>query len=634
MAYDGARQQVVLFGGSSGNGVAGDTWIWNGTAWTQVFPLNSPSPRASAQMVYDAARQQVVMYGGFQETWVWDGSNWIKKTPLNSPNAVAGFAFAYDPTRSLAVLAGGCAFVTGRGCVSFNETWVWDGSNWTNVTPAPPASNLPVLYGPAMAYDGSSGQIVLFGGTVNGGWFNDTWAWNGSVWTHLNPANPPAARAFHAMSPDPVNNQVVLFGGGINSAVINDTWIWRNSIWTQVFPPTSPPAREAAGFAYDSGRSQFVLFGGNWTGSPDFSDTWVLTLSPLSSAPTLLSFEYSAGFIGPLPAQQLSITSNAGPLGFSVAIVTNPPGGKWFAVAPRNGTTGAKISVTVSGGLRAGSYSGTIILSPTAGPNIPLNIPVTLIVSGCLPPSIITDTEDSAYDKFASSSVSNILLNNNQLTADVTISNNSRWWLGVSPLYSSSGPPFVLPTFVAKSGQGVTTNVARESLVLPCSPKVTSTFPFFDCTPQSTFWTTSFCGTGRIDLTVGITPLSTVATITDLIAPTGLTPSDMGALANQLSTIPDLNQAGTCLQTSSSTSSAVSCAIGALNKLLADPGEMGQTVLIMTEYVSYVTLSLLADRILKLISSPLDLGLLYGQTLVFGPATNHTWSFPVTIQGQ
>ena len=44
MAYDAARNQVVLFGGSGAalpgnlNGVLGDTWVWNGVDWTDMTP--------------------------------------------------------------------------------------------------------------------------------------------------------------------------------------------------------------------------------------------------------------------------------------------------------------------------------------------------------------------------------------------------------------------------------------------------------------------------------------------------------------------------------------------------------------------------------------------------------------------
>ena len=36
MAYDSARDVVVLFGGETNDDFAGDTWEWDGVNWTQV----------------------------------------------------------------------------------------------------------------------------------------------------------------------------------------------------------------------------------------------------------------------------------------------------------------------------------------------------------------------------------------------------------------------------------------------------------------------------------------------------------------------------------------------------------------------------------------------------------------------
>ena len=52
--------------------------------WAQETPKNSPTPRAGATMVFDAARGQIVLFGGydpsgpFNDTWVWDGTNWTQ----------------------------------------------------------------------------------------------------------------------------------------------------------------------------------------------------------------------------------------------------------------------------------------------------------------------------------------------------------------------------------------------------------------------------------------------------------------------------------------------------------------------------------------------------------------------------
>src|SRR5262249_46248534 len=84
---------VVLFGGfqAATDTYLGDTWTWDGTSWTEQHPADSPTPRAGFGMVYDGARHQVVLWGGsdgyttFQDTWVWNGVGWKQRHPQHSP---------------------------------------------------------------------------------------------------------------------------------------------------------------------------------------------------------------------------------------------------------------------------------------------------------------------------------------------------------------------------------------------------------------------------------------------------------------------------------------------------------------------------------------------------------------------
>ena len=60
--------------------------------WERKTPATAPPGRAGTNLVWDDARGQVVMFGGtgssgvpLGDTWVWDGSTWTEKTPLVSP---------------------------------------------------------------------------------------------------------------------------------------------------------------------------------------------------------------------------------------------------------------------------------------------------------------------------------------------------------------------------------------------------------------------------------------------------------------------------------------------------------------------------------------------------------------------
>ena len=83
-AYDSVRKVTVVFGGrpdGQKDGLA-DTWEWNGKAWTAG--ASGPPGRASCAMAFDRARNQIVMFGGslhhaamskpqvLADTWVYE----------------------------------------------------------------------------------------------------------------------------------------------------------------------------------------------------------------------------------------------------------------------------------------------------------------------------------------------------------------------------------------------------------------------------------------------------------------------------------------------------------------------------------------------------------------------------------
>src|SRR5271170_4793952 len=112
---------------------------------------------------------------------------WEQLSPATSPSARAETSMAYDPGTGQLVLFGGNV----EGNVGGNDTWTWNGTTWTKLSPA---TSPPDRYYTSMAYDPGTGQLVLFGGQGSGGPLNDTWTWNGTTWTKLSPATSPSAR--------------------------------------------------------------------------------------------------------------------------------------------------------------------------------------------------------------------------------------------------------------------------------------------------------------------------------------------------------------------------------------------------------------------------------------------------------
>jgi hypothetical protein len=222
MAFDSQRGRALLFGGFDGNSSSlADTWQWDGSLWTQLAPVTSPTARDAHALAYDSVRDRVVLFGGsggvsgtvLGDTWEWDGGNWTQRVPAQSPFVRWGTALAFDRARGRTVLFGGY----GNGYLS--DTWEWDGTNWSpgGGAHAPPGRTLHKL-----AYDSARGRTVLFGGVAapNGFLFQDTWEWDGTDWTLRATASSPPARADHVLAFDAGRGRTVLFG----SRSLTDTW--------------------------------------------------------------------------------------------------------------------------------------------------------------------------------------------------------------------------------------------------------------------------------------------------------------------------------------------------------------------------------------------------------------------------
>jgi hypothetical protein len=160
----------------------------------------------------------------------------------------------------------------------YGDTWTWNGSTWTEVDDGTTG------LGPSPRVSGSAalnGNVVLFGGaedqdnTGNGMAFQDTWAWAQGSWTEVGIGGfPPSPR--YATTMATLNGDIVLFGGSILGGALNDTWTWDGTQWAQVAAGGVAPApRVYASMAALNGS--VVLFGGYDEAAPAgayFADTW------------------------------------------------------------------------------------------------------------------------------------------------------------------------------------------------------------------------------------------------------------------------------------------------------------------------------------------------------------------------
>jgi len=168
-AYDLDREVIVAFGGATSAGVAqSQTWEWDGQQWNQKFPATSPSARRglSQSMVYDPDRKVFVLFGGntggtaFAETWEYDGTTWTQIVTATTPPSRTLASLVYDKVQKKVIMFGGATF---GPTTPNNETWEYDGTDWTLLSPA---TSPTARYGAGMAYDESRNVTVLAGGTT------------------------------------------------------------------------------------------------------------------------------------------------------------------------------------------------------------------------------------------------------------------------------------------------------------------------------------------------------------------------------------------------------------------------------------------------------------------------------------
>jgi hypothetical protein len=304
LAHDARRGRVVLFGGclvpctnpTAAGALSSDVWEYDGTSWAKVSQAGAPpGARYSPYLVYDSRRETIVLAGGYAEGGVprtdvreWNGTTWTDQTPAAPTFTMPPLALAtpslsaFDASRSRQVLVAG------------SETWERTGIAWTRT--APGSSPPPARKYARLAFDESRGRVVMYGGCplpcpnfyAAGALSSDVWEWDGLRWVNATPASPPSPvpRLLPAMTYDPDAGKVVIFGGDTPTVTLNDVWEWNGTTWAQ--RPTTgaaPPVRMASQIAFDRARHALVLFGGRtYTGTwVDLNDTWELT-GPVSGS--------------------------------------------------------------------------------------------------------------------------------------------------------------------------------------------------------------------------------------------------------------------------------------------------------------------------------------------------------------
>lgn len=480
-AYDQATGTIVLFGSTSSFGTGpGQTWTWNGTAWSQLAPPTSPSVRTDASMAYDQTTGNLVLFGGesgggtvLSDTWSWDGTNWTELTPATSPPARHGASMDYDPATGTIVLFGGQS-VYGGATGFLNDTWSWDGTTWTQLSPVTvPAAR----HGASMAYDPGTGDMVLFGGlqlipgSTTTVWSDgSTWTWDGSNWqeAYVVPYGPLQGLYDTAMAYDPATGTMVLFGGLANvpgatlPVAQQNTWTWDGTTWTQVHPAASPPGGDGGTMDYDSLTGTLVYVQSSYGINGVTSSTWAY-----GAPPSVTGISPSTGLGG-----STVVISGSDLLGAtSVEFGTTP--------ATITADTATSITATVPTG--AGQVH--VVVTTDAGPSTASSS--DLFVYGMAPAftsaASTTFTEDTAgtFTPTASGSPAPTVSESGNLPSGVTFDGTV---LSGTPLTGSAGTYPV--TFTATNGIG---SPATQSFTLVVRGFSVATESLPDATPGALY---------------------------------------------------------------------------------------------------------------------------------------------------
>ncbi len=242
--------KAIIFGGlgqidDAGLNALGDTWSWDGQSWT-VVATTGPDPRGAGAA--GALGGQMILFGGYgpdhggeDDTWRWDGHSWTQLLPSVIPQT-AGLPVV--EAESIMQTFGDTLLLTDGG-----DMYSWSGNAWTNLNPTLAATGPGVRVGATGTVLGAN--LVFFGGgsAASDGMvtFDDTWLWNGTAWTQVFPSGAPPPRIAAHMAT--LGNQAVLFGGisvgNDANTTLGDTWIWNGTTWTEYTGP-APSARNSA----------------------------------------------------------------------------------------------------------------------------------------------------------------------------------------------------------------------------------------------------------------------------------------------------------------------------------------------------------------------------------------------------
>ena len=288
--HDGARDRMVVFGGTYEYGSNAEAWSLSLTGppiWTLLTPAGTPPEfRMAHAAVADPSHDRMIVVSGFDGGFTYrkdvvalsyaSGGAW--STLLEPPpDARIRHSMIYDSNRDRIVVFGGETFgPVSDAPYALPLTGL---TNWERLTPA--GTSPGGLSDHSAIYDPVRDRMLVYPGAAG-----DVWELSfsgGPAWSHIVPSGAvPPPRNGHSAIYDPVRDRMIVFGGVDGSTYRNDAWALSLSgspAWSQVVPAAGPlpAARTRHTAAYDAVHDRMIVFAGVNTNT--LRDVWTLSLS-------------------------------------------------------------------------------------------------------------------------------------------------------------------------------------------------------------------------------------------------------------------------------------------------------------------------------------------------------------------
>ncbi|MBC8504035.1 MAG: hypothetical protein H8D34_04215 [Chloroflexi bacterium] len=93
---------------------------------------------------------------------------------------------------------------------ALNDTWIWDGKDWKNATPAGASNSPSARSGHTLVYDTNRQEYILFGGSNGSSLFRDTWAYRLSGTRYVSTTGSDSGTCLDEKSPCATLNYAII----------------------------------------------------------------------------------------------------------------------------------------------------------------------------------------------------------------------------------------------------------------------------------------------------------------------------------------------------------------------------------------------------------------------------------------